>query len=153
MKASLGKRNNMPIRRQSRAAADRPPRGAALRRLIPWQRIRGYCNAVAREFRPDKILLFGSYAYGHPSADSDVDLLVILPFRGSDLKKAVDEGVDTFITGEGSHWTYALAEELEVNVLYGGHYATETFGVKALAAHLSSRFKVPWAFIHHPTGL
>jgi dinuclear metal center YbgI/SA1388 family protein len=72
---------------------------------------------------------------------------------GGDLKKAAAEGVDTYVTGEGPHWTYALAEELGVNVLYGGHYATETFGVKALAARLSSRFKVPWSFVDHPTGL
>ena len=72
---------------------------------------------------------------------------------GDDLQTAADEGVDTFVTGEGQHWTYAVAEELGVNVLYGGHYATETFGVKALAAHLSARFKVPWTFVDHPTGL
>ena len=72
---------------------------------------------------------------------------------GGDLKKAAEEGVDTFITGEGPHWTYGLAEELGVNVLYGGHYATETFGVKALAAALSSRFKLPWVFLDYPTGL
>jgi dinuclear metal center YbgI/SA1388 family protein len=72
---------------------------------------------------------------------------------GGDLNQAAGEGVDTFITGEGPHWTYALAEELEMNVLYGGHYATETFGVKALAAHLSRKFHVPWVFLDHPTGL
>jgi len=72
---------------------------------------------------------------------------------GDGLKKAAEEGVDTFVTGEGPHWTYGLAEELGVNVLYGGHYATETFGVKALAAHLASRFKVTWSFLDHPTGL
>jgi putative NIF3 family GTP cyclohydrolase 1 type 2 len=72
---------------------------------------------------------------------------------GDDLQKAAAEGVDTFVTGEGQHWTYALAEDLGLNVLYGGHYATETFGVKALAAHLSARFKVPWTFLDHPTGL
>jgi dinuclear metal center YbgI/SA1388 family protein len=72
---------------------------------------------------------------------------------GAELKQAAAEGVDTYVTGEGPHWTYALAEELGVNVLYGGHYATETFGVKALAAHLSARFKVPWVFLDHPTGL
>ena len=72
---------------------------------------------------------------------------------GDDLQKAADEQVDTFITGEGQHWTYAMAEELGLNVLHGGHYATETFGVKALAAHLSARFKVPWTFLDHPTGL
>jgi dinuclear metal center YbgI/SA1388 family protein len=72
---------------------------------------------------------------------------------GGELRQAAKEGVDTFITGEGPHWTYALAEELGINVLYGGHYATETFGVRALAAHLSQRFKVPCAFLDHPTGL
>ena len=72
---------------------------------------------------------------------------------GSHLKVAADEGVDTFITGEGPHWTYGMAEELGINVLYGGHYATETFGVKALASYLSEKFKVPWVFIDRPTGL
>ena len=62
-------------------------------------------------------------------------------------------GVDTFITGEGPHWSFPAAEEAEINVLYGGHYATETFGVKALAAHLGEVFGLPWEFIDHPTGL
>jgi dinuclear metal center YbgI/SA1388 family protein len=78
---------------------------------------------------------------------------VVTGGAGSMLKQAAEEGVDTFITGEGAHWTYAMAEELGVNVLYGGHYATETFGVKALAAELSRKFKVPWVFVDHPTGL
>lgn len=78
---------------------------------------------------------------------------VVTGGAGSDLRKAAEEGVDTFVTGEGPHWTYAMAEELGLNVLYGGHYGTETFGVKALAAHLSRKFKVPWVFIDHPTGL
>jgi dinuclear metal center YbgI/SA1388 family protein len=78
---------------------------------------------------------------------------VVTGGAGADLKLAADEGVDTFITGEGPHWTYAVAEELGINVLYGGHYATETFGVKALALHLSVRFRLPWVFIGHPTGL
>jgi predicted nucleotidyltransferase len=54
------------------------------------KQIRSYCEAVAREFRPQKIVLFGSYAYGQPTPDSDVDLLVILPFRGSDVAKAIE---------------------------------------------------------------
>jgi dinuclear metal center YbgI/SA1388 family protein len=78
---------------------------------------------------------------------------VVTGGAGSELKKAFDEGVDTFITGEGPHWTFGLAEELGMNVFYGGHYATETFGVKALAEHLSGRFKVPWEFLDYPTGL
>lgn len=78
---------------------------------------------------------------------------VVTGGAGNELRQAAAEGVDTFITGEGVHWTYGVAEELGLNVFYGGHYATETFGVKALAAHLSKRFKVPWSFIDHPTGL
>lgn len=78
---------------------------------------------------------------------------VVTGGAGSALKLAAGEGVDTFITGEGPHWTYALAEELGVNVLYGGHYATETFGVKALARHLAGKFKLAWTFVDHPTGL
>jgi putative NIF3 family GTP cyclohydrolase 1 type 2 len=72
---------------------------------------------------------------------------------GGELRIAAAEGVDTFVTGEGPHWTYSLAEELGINVLYGGHYATETFGVKALASELSRHFKIPWVFLDHPSGL
>ena len=78
---------------------------------------------------------------------------VVTGGAGDELKQAAAEGVDTFITGEGRHWTYAMAEDLGLNVLYAGHYATETFGVKALAAELSRRFKVSWVFLDHPTGL
>ncbi len=72
---------------------------------------------------------------------------------GSELAKAVAEGVDTFITGEGPHWTHALAEDQQLNVYYGGHYATETFGVKALAAEVAKKFGLPWEFLDHPSGL
>ena len=78
---------------------------------------------------------------------------VVTGGAGSELSKAAAEGVDTFVTGEGPHWTYALAEDLGVNVLYGGHYATETFGVKALADHLAKRFKLSRVFLDYPTGL
>lgn len=78
---------------------------------------------------------------------------VVTGGAGAELREAAAAGLDTFITGEGPHWTHALAEELGLNVFYGGHYATETFGVRALAAHLSRRFGLPWTFLDHPTGL
>ena len=78
---------------------------------------------------------------------------VVTGGAGNELKLAAQEGVDTFITGEGAHWTHGVAEELGLNVFYGGHYATETFGVKALAAHLSKKFRLPWVFLDHPSGL
>jgi len=72
---------------------------------------------------------------------------------GAEIGKAAAEGIDTFITGEGPHWSYPLAEELQVNLFYAGHYATETFGVKAVAELLARKFALPWQFIDHPTGL
>jgi len=69
------------------------------------------------------------------------------------LRQGSGGQVDTFITGEAPHWAAVAAEELGMNLMLGGHYATETFGVKALAAHLSKRFRVPWTFIDCPTGL
>jgi predicted nucleotidyltransferase len=52
--------------------------------------IRKYANQVARQFRPNKIILFGSHAYGNPTEDSDVDLLVIMPFKGKGARKAAE---------------------------------------------------------------
>ncbi len=78
---------------------------------------------------------------------------IITGGAGAEVAAAAAEGVDTFITGEGPHWSYTLAEELGVNVLYAGHYATEVFGVQSLAALVERRFKVPAGFIDHPTGL
>jgi putative NIF3 family GTP cyclohydrolase 1 type 2 len=46
-----------------------------------------------------------------------------------------------------------LAQELRINVLYCGHYATETFGVRALGEAAAIQFGVPWEFIHGPSGL
>ena len=78
---------------------------------------------------------------------------VITGGAGAEIYAAAAEGIDTFITGEGPHWSYTSAEELGVNVIYGGHYATETFGVKALTKHLAAKYSLKWDFIDHPTGL
>jgi len=72
---------------------------------------------------------------------------------GSEIYRVAQEKIDTFITGEAPHWAAVAAEELGINLILGGHYATETFGVKALAAYLSKRFKLPWEFLDFPTGL
>jgi dinuclear metal center YbgI/SA1388 family protein len=72
---------------------------------------------------------------------------------GSLIPQAAAAKLDALVTGEGNHHTYFDAEELRLNVYYGGHYATETFGVKALAQHLEKKFGLPWVFLDHPTGL
>lgn len=69
------------------------------------------------------------------------------------VEEAVELGLDAFVTGEGSHHTYFEAMELGVHVLLGGHYATETYGVKALAHHVSERFELTCDFVDLPTGL
>ncbi len=78
---------------------------------------------------------------------------IITGGAGSEIYRVAEEKIDTFITGEAPHWAAVAAEELGINLLLGGHYATETFGVKALTAHLDRRFKVSCAFIHCPTGI
>jgi dinuclear metal center YbgI/SA1388 family protein len=78
---------------------------------------------------------------------------VITGGAGSAIGQASAAGCDTYITGEGAAHTYFDATELGVNVLYAGHYATETIGVRALAEHLSQLFAIPWQFHDHPTGM
>ena len=68
------------------------------------------------------------------------------------LREARDRGVDTLIVGEGPHHTTVDAIEHDLCVIYAGHYATETLGVQALGAFLERRFKLPWTFLHLPTG-
>ena len=78
---------------------------------------------------------------------------IITGGAGSMIHHAVAAGLDAFITGEGAHHTYFDAMESGINVYYGGHYATETFGVRALAKHVEEKFGIPWEFIDLPTGL
>jgi dinuclear metal center YbgI/SA1388 family protein len=72
---------------------------------------------------------------------------------GSFVADALAAGIDALVTGEGSHHTYFDADEGGLNLYYGGHYATETWGVKALAEHLADRFGLEWTFLELPTGL
>lgn len=69
------------------------------------------------------------------------------------LSEALTAGIDTLIVGEGPHWTAIHAEEHDLAIIYAGHYATETLGVRALAEHLADRYQLPWSFISAPTGL
>lgn len=69
------------------------------------------------------------------------------------LREAVDAGVDTLIVGEGPHHTAVEAEEMGIAILYAGHYATETFGVRALGAEIEREFGLSWSFVAAPTGL
>jgi uncharacterized protein len=57
--------------------------------MITFGQIQAFSQQIADKFQPERIILFGSYAYGQPNEDSDVDLLVILPFEGLPVQKAI----------------------------------------------------------------
>ncbi|WP_051964372.1 Nif3-like dinuclear metal center hexameric protein [Deinococcus misasensis] len=78
---------------------------------------------------------------------------VISGAASDSIPLAAAMGLDTFVTGEPKHQHFHDAFEYGVNVIYAGHYETETFGVRALAAKLEDTFNLPWQFIHLPTGL
>lgn len=58
--------------------------------MIKMEQIESLGELIASEFHPDRIILFGSYAYGRPNDDSDVDLLIVLPFAGKPVQKAIE---------------------------------------------------------------
>lgn len=78
---------------------------------------------------------------------------VITGAAGGMIGDAIAAGLDAFVTGEGTHHSWFDAMEGGINVYYGGHYATETWGVRALAEHLSVRFGLEHEFIDLPTGM
>jgi len=69
------------------------------------------------------------------------------------IREAAQRGVDTLIVGEGPHHTAVQARDLGMVVVYAGHYATETLGVRALGEYVASEFGVEARFIEAPTGL
>ncbi len=58
--------------------------------MVSMTEIKALAQRIAKLFHPEKIILFGSYAYGNPTPDSDVDLLVILNFEGYSARKAAE---------------------------------------------------------------
>lgn len=68
------------------------------------------------------------------------------------VDQAAEAGVDLFLTGETSHTAFHSIAERGLNVVYGGHYATETLGLKALAKHLGEEFGLQTEFLDIPTG-
>jgi dinuclear metal center YbgI/SA1388 family protein len=128
--ASFGESHGLPIGVWGELAVPRDTLAQRLARLLGG---------------PPRLMPFG------PTKTARVG--IVSGAAGSMIAQAHRAGLDTFITGEGSHHTYFDAEELGLNVFYGGHYATETFGVRALGEHLSAKFGFPAEFIDHPTGL
>jgi dinuclear metal center YbgI/SA1388 family protein len=109
-------------------------------------------ESLAREL--DRVLhtLKGSATLIAGGPEKPGRLGIITGGAGGMIAAARDAGLDTYITGEGPHHTYFDAMEWGLNVVYAGHYATETLGVQAMASHLGERFELEWDFHDHPTG-
>jgi len=73
--------------------------------------------------------------------------IAILTGSGSAALDELPAQTDTLITGELKQHHFNLAQERRLNLYLGGHYATEIFGVKALARKVSEKFNIPWEFI------
>jgi dinuclear metal center YbgI/SA1388 family protein len=81
------------------------------------------------------------------------EIAVITGGAGSQVREVAEAGFDTFITGEGPHWSYIEAQERGLNVIYAGHYATETFGIKELGARIATKFGINSSFVELSGGL
>ncbi|MBQ8516674.1 MAG: Nif3-like dinuclear metal center hexameric protein [Akkermansia sp.] len=89
-----------------------------------------------------------------PTPDALAGRVLICSGGGGPEVYAVQKlGYRTFLTGEENHWVSYTAEDMGMNLFFAGHYATETFGVKALGELLSERFELPIVFIDNPTGM
>lgn len=72
---------------------------------------------------------------------------------GEEIYQMHAKGYSTYLTGEENHWVRNAAADMGINILFAGHYATETFGVKSLGVLLQEEFGLPTVFIDNPTGM
>lgn len=115
-------------------------------RLADEAPLNAFANGVARRLNTTVKVL----EYGPPA----VSRVAILSGFGADkIAEARALGADTYLTGETSHSNYWAASDHGINVIFGGHYATETVGVKALGEHLAHRYHLETRFFDFPTGM
>ncbi len=115
----------------------------------------GSFNGSLAELRQKYAELTGAKVTGHladPEAPAE-RVMICSGAAGAEIYHVRESGVNTFLTGEENHWVLNAAKDMGMNLLFAGHYATETFGVQALANLLAKRYDLPTQFIHNPTGL
>jgi len=89
-----------------------------------------------------------------PFGKKEIQTVGIVSGGGAaDVYEAIDAGLDLFVTGEPSHQIYHYAMEAGINVLFGGHYLTETLGVRLLGQKITEDLGLETFFIDLPTGL
>lgn len=122
------------------------------------ERAIGFRGVLPEEIERDELggrleALLGARPTVLPFGPSRIRSLAIVSGGAADMvEQAAAAGVDAFVTGESSHIAWHDARERGVNLVFGGHYATETLGVRALGEHLADRFGVESVFLDAPTG-
>ena len=98
--------------------------------------------------------MIGPVKLVQPNGPRNVRRVGIMSGSGAKaIHEAKELGCDLYITGETSHANYYDALNAGINVIYGGHYTTETVGVQALGQHLAERFDLEFEFVDLPTGM
>ncbi len=138
-------------------------RALSLQHMVPFGKWQGQPIGLAGELPFEQSLqdfadrvqkLTGEICLVHGGGGPTVRRVGICSGSGSDrVAEAAAMGLDTLLTGEPEHKNFHDAFEYGINVVFAGHYETEVFGVRALAAKLEDQFGLPWQFLHHPTGL
>ena len=101
---------------------------ASTEQRVPMNAIRRFAREVAQKFKPDKIILFGSYAYGTPTPDSDVDILVVMPARNQHdqsvkIRSAIPRAfpMDLIVrTPKNLGWRLAAGESFHTEIVTKG---------------------------------
>ena len=138
-------------------------RWLALEESAPFGEYKGHPAGIAGNLNEklplDRFVAQVEHSLGEPviqvwpfGAESIQRVGIVSGGAGFLVGEAAKAKVDVFLTGEMNHSIYHEAKELRMNVIYGGHYATETAGLKSLADHLSTRFRLETVFLDLPTG-
>lgn len=119
----------------------------------------GVRGRVTTPLSPAAMLVSACKLFGEPirgdmfGAEKITTLAVCSGAAAMLLPEFQTAGIDCFVTGESRHSFYHFCKEHRLNVIYGGHYATETFGVIALSEHIQKEFNLPFEFIDIPSGM
>lgn len=117
--------------------------------------VAGHFDGTVAELREKFAQITGSSVTGYvQNADAPAGRVAVCSGGAGDvIYQMHDKGYTTYLTGEENHWVVNAAQDMGINILFAGHYATETFGVKSLGKLIEEQFGLPTVFIDNPTGM
>jgi dinuclear metal center YbgI/SA1388 family protein len=115
----------------------------------------GLSKALSVEEAAKRIGFMGRPPLGVFPFGKDLNLTAAVVSGGAamDALQAIDEGIDLYVSGEGSHSVYHHAMEMGINIIAGGHYSTEVWGVRRIMELCAKELSIDTEFIDIPTGL